>query len=446
MRAGTNLFIMLLVFFVLGILTYFSSILFIFWELLFFMFVFFLIADFIILRFFTGSLSVSREMPSNLKIGVRVTVRLGILRKEHSVLYGKIKIFDIYDDRFDCDDFPIAVRCPKDSTLFIEYNVLPVERGDWAFSVCDILLNSPLHFWRRKIRHHTKTKGRIYPSFGSINLGNDIHSIIELSGGKMMRKRGIGLEFESLRDWQVGDSIRSIDWRATSRRRQAIVREYIEEQDQHILILLDSGFRLHRPVDADSERNKTGVDPPSGIIQTQFDFALNSALILAYIALKHGDSVAAQVFGNNDRWIPPHKGINALPRLINKLYDVQSASVPSSIFYALEKTLGYLTRRTFIVCISNFREEDAEELSRLLPLIGRRHLLLMVSLCEKEAETLRNDNDVLTAMAAENYIVQRKKLYKKWEHMGLLALDTSASLLSAKLINSYLNVKRQGLL
>jgi uncharacterized protein (DUF58 family) len=122
--------------------------------------------------------------------------------------------------------------------------------------------------------------------------------------------------------------------------------------------------------------------------------------------------------------------------------------VPSSIFEALESALSRLKRRTFIICISNFREEDEESLSLLLPSIGRKHLLLMVSLRETELDNIiKKDNDEsLCGIAASYYLSKRKMLYKKWEHSGLLTLDTNASMLSSKLINAYISVKREGLL
>ncbi|MDR3302518.1 MAG: DUF58 domain-containing protein [Spirochaetaceae bacterium] len=449
MRAGTSIFIICFALLALGGCAYFFPPLFMVWVLTLLAALPFVFGDFIMLRFFTPTLSINREMSASLTIGISASVRLTIARNAKGIAFGTINVFDIYDDHFDCDELPLSIPYPKEGSLSVEYRVLPAERGDWEFSACEVLIDSPFQFWRRKIRYAVKTRGRTYPVFSGITSGTDIRSNHELSGEKRVRKRGIGLEFESLRDWQEGDSVRAIDWRATSRKRQAIVRDYVEEQDQQILIILDSGYRLHRLVNGED----TGT---SGIMLTQFDAALNAALLLAYFALKHGDSVATGVFGNTDRWLPPKKGMSALPHIINALYDVKSASVPSSIFSALENTLARLRRRTFIICISNFREEDEEELSRILPLLGRRHLLLMVSLCEDEAGALSNrnlsnspdthDDDILLSEAASNYIAQRKKLYKKWEHLGLLTLDTSAANLSAKLINSFLAVKRQGLL
>lgn len=199
--------------------------------------------------------------------------------------------------------------------------------------------------------------------------------------------------------------------------------------------MLDSGYRLHR-LDAD---------------RLQFDAALNTAMMLSYVALKHNDSVALFTFGNDERWIQPRKGIHSLNALMNQIYDVQSAPVPSSPAAALEQVLARLHKRSLIILISNFREEDNETLSWVLPRIQRQHILLMASLREKEAEqcALQKPATVQEAMvqaAAFTYLQDRKNLYAAWEHQGLLCLDSTAEQLSSAVINQYLDLKGAGTL
>jgi uncharacterized protein (DUF58 family) len=141
--------------------------------------------------------------------------------------------------------------------------------------------------------------------------------------------------------------------------------------------------------------------------------------------------------------------MSTLVELMNGLYDLKSAPVPSSPFSALENALARLNRRTFIILLSNFREEDGESLSWVLPRIERRHLLLLVSLRELEAEALAlrrpaNKEEASETDAAFAYLASRRRLYKSWEHSGLLTLETSPADISASLINRYLQIKRSG--
>jgi uncharacterized protein (DUF58 family) len=197
-------------------------------------------------------------------------------------------------------------------TLYFEYKLQPKERGNWRFRGTELLFSSPLRFWRFKVFHTCESSGRTYPNFRKIKAaaGADLRGLLERTGTKNIRMRGHGLEFKDLRDYQEGDSIRTVDWRATSRRRKVIIREYQEEQDQQLLYLLDSGYRLHRH------------DGSHGRIQ--FDSALEAALLLSWVSLKHGDSVALGSFssknGGSKMWIGPRKGLSFFKVLMNNVY------------------------------------------------------------------------------------------------------------------------------
>lgn len=401
-------------------------------------------ADGLVLFFLGNRLELKREIPVSLAQGVNVTVKLEIRRGERGFLPFGISLWDLHPETMETltgesapfpallDRKPLASGQP----LFFEYTLLPRERGNWFFRGTELLLSSPCWFWRLKVFHSCKSSGRCYPDFKKIKAaaGTDLKGLLERSGAKKIRKRGQGLEFNSLRDYQDGDSIRAVDWRATSRRRKVIIREYQEEQDQQILFLLDSGYRLNR------------TDNSSGL---QFDSALEAVLLLSWVSLKHGDSVAVGSFGSGKRWLGPRKGLSFFPSLMNGLYDLSSTTFPSSPFSALEDALAHLKRRTFIILISNFREEDGESLSWILKRIEKRHLLLLVSLRESESENIaarkpQGIEEALETAAAFSYLAARRDLYKSWEHSGLLTMESSAENLSAALINRYLSVKRSG--
>jgi uncharacterized protein (DUF58 family) len=438
MKPGRALFIIGLLYFLLGCGAFFSQPVFLIWFFTGLGLLPFILADALILFFLTDRLTAQREIPLSLAQGESVRVKLVISRSGASLLPAAVSIYDLYPQSMEANAFPAKLDraiLKGGRPLVFEYALLPRERGHWVFSGLDLLLDSPLRLWRLRITHELKSRGRAYPDFKKLTEGKELQGFLEKGEVREIRKRGQGMEFESLRDYQEGDSIRSVDWRATSRNRQLdgryklIVREYQEEQDQQVLFVIDSGYRLPGPA---------------------FDSALNAMLLLSYVALKHGDGVAAASFGSSERWIPPRKGMSALTGLMNGLYDLHSSPVPSSPFSALETALARLHRRSFIVLISNFREEDNESLAWILPRIERRHLLLLVSFRESEAEALASrrptaaPEDTLKTAAAFSYLAARHRLYQSWEHSGLLVLETSPEHISSALINRYLSVKRSG--
>jgi uncharacterized protein (DUF58 family) len=436
---GRALFAAFLLYLLLGSAAFFSQRFFLIWILAGAGFVPFLLVDACILCLLADRLQITREMPVSLAQGESAGVTISLRRTGRPLLPSFILLYDLYPEGMkSVNTFPakLSLNILKSAdALIFTYSLLPQERGPWHFAGIELMLGSLLRFWRLRVTHDVPSTGRTYPDFKKLARGEELRGCLEKREIREIRKRGQGMEFESLRAYEEGDSIRQIDWRATSRNRfldgrlKLIVRNYQEEQDQQVLFIIDSGYRLP---------------------DFQFDSALNAMLLLSWVALKHGDGVAAASFGASERWIPPRKGMSALTGLMNGLYDLHSAPVPSSPFSALETALARLHRRSFIILVSNFREEDGESLAWILPRIERRHLLLMVSFREHEAETLAipaaapSPDTVLETAAAFSYLAARRRLYRKWEHSGLLVLETTPEHISSALINRYLSVKRSG--
>ena len=461
-----GLFITVLAYLLLGCAAFFSSAVYAIWFLSGLILLPIIVIDALLLVLITDRFECRREISQSLAQGEESKVKLYIraqteLRRDSgkTLLPSFLNIYDLYPDSMKTDAFPAKIKpsfIDKKDGLVFEYAISPMERGTWIFSGIQLMEGSPLRLWRMRVTHDTVSRGRTYPNFKKLSEGRELRGFLERGEVKEMRKRGQGMEFESLRDYQQGDSIRSIDWRATSRGRRMdgshkfIVKNFQEEQEQQVLFILDSGYRLP---------------------DYQFDNALNAMLLLSYVALKHGDAVAAASFGARERWIPPRKGMSSLTSLMNGLYDLHSEPVPSSPFSALENAMTRLHRRSLIILISNFPGEDSEALSWILPSLAKRHLLLLVSFRESEAEKLTfhplqkgfpqshrdaentKENEIMQQASAEqtletaaafSYLAGRKELYRKWEHSGILVLETTPQRISADVINRYLSIKRSG--
>jgi uncharacterized protein (DUF58 family) len=464
MKPGRPLFILALVWFLLGTAAFFSGPLSLAWFFLGLFLLFLSAADGAFLTLLAGRPGVRRELAPSLAQGERARVRITVI-PQSGFFIPAVQLWDLYPPSMDCGEdgnalgvFPASLsrRLLKKGPLVFEYTLVPRERGNWTFRGMELLLSSPLGLWRLKLCLREESRGRTYPDFRKIKAaaGTELRAFLERTGVKRIRRRGPGLEFESLREFQEGDSVKAIDWRAASRNRQLdgrlklIVREDQEEMDLQVLILLDTGYRLHRPEYVSGTR-RAGDSP--GEFRLQFDSALEAALLLSWVSLKHGDSIGVGCFGGLSRWTPPRKGLRGFTALMNSLYDLKSAPVPSSPSHALEEALSRLKRRSLIILISNFREEDGESLSWIINRTKTRHLLLLVSLLERESVSLaahapRNSEEALVTAAAFSYLAGRREICRRWERMGLLVLESSAAELTPALINRYLDLKRSGLL
>ncbi|MBT0875970.1 DUF58 domain-containing protein, partial [Campylobacter coli] len=119
------------------------------------------------------------------------------------------------------------------------------------------------------------------------------------------RRRGEGTDFHQMREYRVGDSLRQIDWKATSRARKLISREYQDEKNQQLLVVLDTGRRMLAREPAS----------PQGAALAHFDHALDATLLVAYLALRQGDAVGLLTTGGERRWVPPRRGMAAIDTL-----------------------------------------------------------------------------------------------------------------------------------
>jgi uncharacterized protein (DUF58 family) len=176
----------------------------------------------------------------------------------------------------------------------LTYHYRPSRRGPVQFGDLVFWFPSRLMLWQvRKVCDAACTVP-VYPDFSRLShSGLDANHAHLLTGTRLQPRRGEGMEFHQLREYHPGDSLRQIDWKATARRRSLISREYQDEQNQQVLVMLDGGRRLGMPVGS----------------LTGFDHALNAALLLAWSALKQKDKAGAMLFsGDQPRWLPPVQG------------------------------------------------------------------------------------------------------------------------------------------
>lgn len=438
MRPGSGLFAAAAFLFALGIAAFFHG----FAEFIFLSFsglvLLLALIDFVLCIAFTKAPSAERHIPEILALGKESPITLTLSREKRRFIPPRLRIFDIWPDSFRCDAYPRLIHRKdwnNELSIDISCTITPIERGPWEYHHVDILQSSPLGFWRKHSRLAVPSKGKTWPDFKSLvrQAEKELRGKTQETGIKEVRRRGEGTEFHSLRDYVPGDQVRAIDWRATARRGKPVVREFRNEEDQRILILLDAGYRLH---------------PQDGELRL-FDRALNAAMYLARVALKQGDSVSVQSFGNGQRGTPFRKGLAALNSIMETLHDQKSAPGASSPAHALEEAAKKLSRRTLIILVSRLREEDADTLVPLLPRITRRHLLLCVNIADEQEQRVENSNarddeSLLAQAAAHRDRSQREAMYHRFQRAGLLVMETSSASLAPAMTSRYLQLKNSG--
>jgi uncharacterized protein (DUF58 family) len=381
-----------------------------------------------------------RNMPVAMAIGARCEVTLQF--ENPGPRAWDIVVFDHPGWPLEFSALPARVRLPPLSLTEYAYQVRPAGRGDALFDRAEARVLSHLRLLYLQRRLGARELRRVYPDFAQISryawLAGD-RRLAEL-GVKTWQRRGEGTDFKQLTEYRPGDPIRHIDWKATLRARRPIVREFQDERDQNVLLLLDCGRRMR-------------ADEQAGI-GGHFDQVLNATVLLAYVALRQGDAVGVQTFAvpaGSERHIPPAKGNRALSRLMAGLYDLQPTLTQPDYLGAASAVMRSLRRRSLVVIVTNFRDEDSAELGQALRLLRTRHLVLLASVRERALREIADqpitDHDsVLQIAAAQLFAQQRRAAFQRLAAGHSLMVDAEPDRLGVALVNQYRTAKTAGVI
>ena len=383
-----------------------------------------------------------RHLPPALAVGVRRVIE-GSLVNEGQRRW-RVALFDHIDPSFDVDGLPADGVAEAKSSLTLRYEVLPRRRGQARFQPAELRVRTIGGAFDMRIAAGDAAMLRVYPNAAAVSRYAWLAGDRRLSeiGIKSYPMRGSGTDFKQLADYRPGDSIRDIDWKQTLRHGRAIVREYQDERDQSVVFLLDCGRRMR----ADEGRAGRGG--------SHFDAALDALMLLAYVALKEGDEVGAMTFGGSaasSRRVAPRKGVQSLNALIGALYDVEPEATHPDYREAATALMKSLRKRSLVVVLTNFREEDGAELGPALKLLRTRHLVLLASLRERALrevaeQPLRVDRDASEVAGAPLFAQARDDAFRRLAARDAYLHDVEPEHVAVELVNRYRAAKRALLL
>ena len=383
-----------------------------------------------------------RELPAALAVGVERTLGGSLVNDGDRT--WQVALFEGVDASFVVGGLPAVAAVPGRSGTALQYRARPTRRGTALFTDAEVRVRSVLGLFEMRRRLGGPASLRVFPNFAAVAgyawLAGD-RRLAEI-GIKSYPMRGSGTDFKQLADYRPGDAIRDVDWKATQRHGRPIVREYQDERDQRVVFLLDCGRRM-RAYEGSATR-RTG----------HFEAALDALMLLAYVALKDGDEVGAMTFGGGPaqaRSVAPRKGVSSLGTLIAALHDVEPQPTQPDFQVAATELLKAMPKRSLVVVLTNFREEDGPEFGLALKLLRTRHLVLVASLRESALreiaeQPLRTEQDAIEVAGAHLFAQARDAAFRRLAGRDQLLLDVEPQNLAVALVNRYRSVKRAGLL
>jgi uncharacterized protein (DUF58 family) len=390
----------------------------------------------------TRRLRYSRSPDSSARLGQQVDADLQIYNDGRRRFRGQIR--DAWPPSTRAEPRIHAVNIAARQSQHVRSVLRPVRRGDQRAAVVTARSIGPLGVAGRQRSEPVPGQVRVLPPFLSRkHLPSRLAKLREIDGLLPTLIRGQGTEFDSLREYVVGDDVRSIDWRATARRADVMVRTWRPERDRRVVIVLDTGRMA---------AGRVGVDPtaadPAG--WPRLDWSMDAALLLAALASRAGDHVdflahdrvsRAGVFGASRTEL--------LAQLVDAMAPLQPTLVESDWRAMIAAIARRNRRRSLVVLLTDLNATALDEgLLPILPQLSSRHHVMIAAVADPRVDQMAAGRfdaaAVYDAAAAERSRNDRRAIATRLRRSGVEVVDAVPTELAPALADHYLAMKATG--
>ncbi|MEU7897052.1 DUF58 domain-containing protein [Nonomuraea sp. NPDC049152] len=330
----------------------------------------------------------------------------------------------------------VPLDVPAGEKRRIDLELTPTRRGDRSSVAVTVRALGPLGLAARQGNHSVPWTLRVLPPFLSRkHLPSRLARLRELEGSHPALVRGQGTEFDSLREYVVGDDVRSIDWRATARRNDVVVRTWRPERDRRVLIVLDTGR---------TSAGRLGSGWP------RLDWSMDAALLLSALAAKAGDQVDFLAYDRAVRaWVAGASRTELLSALVNVMAPIEASLVESDAPGMVASILARARRRALVVVLTDLNSAALDEgLMPMLPQLSAKHLVLVAGVSDPRVAEMASGRGtaelVYDAAAASRAIGERKRITARLRGHGVEVVDALPEDFAPALADAYLALKAAG--
>ncbi|GAB4083743.1 DUF58 domain-containing protein [Myceligenerans cantabricum] len=334
-----------------------------------------------------------------------------------------------------------AVDLPREEAVRLTTTLRPMRRGDRLAGGVTVRTYGPLGIAGRQHTLPVPGRLRVLPEFASRkHLPSRLARLRELDGRAAVQVRGEGTEFDSLREYVVGDDVRSIDWRATARRGDVVVRTWRPERDRRVMIVLDTGRTSAARVGAVG--SQTGAP--------RVDASIEAALLLAALAGRAGDRVELVGY---DRAVRARVQGAAGPRLMPAMADALSVVGPALLETDWPGVVGQvrerMSQRALVVLLTTLDPAAVENgLLTVVDQLTRSHQVVVASVADEEVAAMStgrgSSSEVYDAAAAARGNLERTAVTTMLRRYGAEVVEALPDDLAPRLADTYLALKAAG--
>lgn len=382
-----------------------------------------------------GSLVLTRQPVGSVRMNHPTETLLVVANESGRAVRALVR--DAWQPTAGATDNRHQVRLAPGDRTVLRTALLPRRRGDLRAFGVTVRVPGSAGLVARQRTHEVPGVVRSLPPFESRkHLPSRLARLRELDGRAAIRVRGQGTEFDSLREYVRGDDVRSIDWRASARNRNVVVRTWQPERDRRVVLVLDTSRTSAGRVD----------DVP------RLDSAMDAALLLAALAARAGDRID---FVAGDRRVRSRLrsagARDVAARLQDAMADLEPVIAEADWDSLAGAVQGFGRQRALVVLLTPLEPSAIEEgLLPSLPALTKHHRVVLASVRDPALDCLAATRDsvdrVYDAAAAEQVIARRDRTAGLLRSLGVDVVDADAEQLPPALADHYLHLKAQGLL
>lgn len=325
---------------------------------------------------------------------------------------------------------------PGQEAVF-SYELIPSKRGSYVFQNIYLRYHGILGLCKKYAVIERPFEYKVYPNLKNISKYRLIVQKNRLltAGNRRVSLRGMGTEFESLKEYVEGDDYRKINWMATARENKLIVNQYEAEKNQPVYILIDTGRSMSYSIRG----------------YKKLDFSINAAIILSDIVNQKGDNSGLMIFNTEvSKIIPPGKGDSHRNELMEALYHIEDTKLSSDYQGAFLELANRQKRRSIVFIFTDFETgEESKELISAISILSKRHVPVIITIENEslKAITLSDGNalkDIYNKAMAEELLLNRKNIIRSLNQNGILCIESPAEDFAINTVNQYLLLKQRG--
>ena len=378
----------------------------------------------------TRSLVLTRSAPASVRLGEEVPLQLLVHHTGSRRMRGTLR--DAWQPSAGVRPDRHRLDLPAGERRRLASVAVPTRRGDRLAGQVTVRSVGPLGLAARQRSLTAPGRVRVLPPFTSRkHLPGKLAALRELDGRSAVRQRGQGTEFDSLREYVDGDDVRAIDWRATARRQQVVVRTWRPERDRRVLLVLDTSR---------TSASRVGDEP-------RLDAAMDAALLLAALANKAGDRVDLVAVDREVRSrVTGRTGTALLPALVDAMAPLEPVLVEADWPRIVAEVRTRVPQRALVVLLTPLDAAAIEE--GLLPVasqLASRHTVVVASVADPALHEMaggRGDAvQVYDAAAAVRTEMDRAAVTAGLERAGVTVVDAAPDRLPPRLADTYLALK-----